>query len=193
MTYDSIPDFRFVRHIASRYARWADFDDLVQEGMIALLAAREHYDKSKGAFSTYAYRCIFHRVRGYARMNASMLTGAGKRRGGSQKSDPDRAALAEAAIKPTLGIDDVIEDWEERLPGEFDSPEAIAAANEERALLTRLRREELSVREDAVVSRVIDWREPTYGELGAAAGVSRQRIEQVYSRAVGKMAEAMGT
>jgi RNA polymerase sigma factor (sigma-70 family) len=56
----------FVRAIAAKFAkdtpRWlTSFDDLVQEGALALLRAGEAYDPTRGAtFTTFAYR----RVRG---------------------------------------------------------------------------------------------------------------------------------
>lgn len=53
-----------VKSIASKYASYGlPFEDLVQEGLLGLLEAKGHFDKSKeAAFSTYAYFWIKKRI-----------------------------------------------------------------------------------------------------------------------------------
>ena len=49
----------FVAKLAKKYKGYAEFDDLMQEGMIGLFKAIQDYDSSKEAvFSTFAELCI---------------------------------------------------------------------------------------------------------------------------------------
>ena len=62
-----------VRKLASKYsmsAKWArvDFDDLVQEGLIALNDAIDKYDENSGAlFYTFACICVERRILTFCR------------------------------------------------------------------------------------------------------------------------------
>lgn len=59
---------RLIRYYAGRYAINGDVDDLVQEGLIALLAAMPQYDPAKGChFSSFAQVCITNRMRSFVR------------------------------------------------------------------------------------------------------------------------------
>jgi RNA polymerase sporulation-specific sigma factor len=59
---------RLIRFHAGRYALNGDVDDLVQEGLIALLAAIPQYDPSQGnKFSAFAQVCICNRMRSFVR------------------------------------------------------------------------------------------------------------------------------
>ena len=59
---------RLIRFYAGRYALNGDVDDLVQEGLIALLAAIPQYDPSQGKrFSAFAQVCICNRMRSFVR------------------------------------------------------------------------------------------------------------------------------
>lgn len=43
---------------AAKYAGLADYEELVSDGMVALLNAISHYDESKGSFKSFAAVCI---------------------------------------------------------------------------------------------------------------------------------------
>lgn len=43
---------------AAKYAGSADYEELVSDGMVALLNAISHYDESKGSFGTFASVCV---------------------------------------------------------------------------------------------------------------------------------------
>ncbi len=63
---------RYVYKIALKYKNLAEFDDLIQEGYIALHQAALTYDDTKGAFITYAtYRINGHLCR-YISLNKSV-------------------------------------------------------------------------------------------------------------------------
>ncbi len=48
---------------AARYAGCADYEELVSDGMDALLNAIAHYDESKGSFAAFANVCISNRMK----------------------------------------------------------------------------------------------------------------------------------
>jgi RNA polymerase sporulation-specific sigma factor len=54
---------KFVTSICRRFSAPVNFDDFLQEAMIALFSAIKTFDPSKGAkFKTYAYSCIQNRL-----------------------------------------------------------------------------------------------------------------------------------
>lgn len=65
-------DERIVQYIPLVYQRaraiaahihWRhDHDDMIGDGMIGLIYAADHFDATKSAFITYAWRCIEHRI-----------------------------------------------------------------------------------------------------------------------------------
>ena len=64
---------RLIRFHAGRYALNGDVDDLVQEGLIALLAAIPQYDPTlQRSFSTFAQVCICNRMRSFVRRELRM-------------------------------------------------------------------------------------------------------------------------
>lgn len=48
---------------AAKYAASADYEELVSDGMEALLNAISHFDQSKGSFSAFASVCITNRMK----------------------------------------------------------------------------------------------------------------------------------
>ncbi len=82
-------DGEVLTEIVSRYSRMvftmarefigADYDELVSDGMQALLAAADSYDPQKGRFSNYAAVCVSNRMKNTAlkaRKRAAKLTDA---------------------------------------------------------------------------------------------------------------------
>ncbi len=56
--------YPMVVRIASQfYAPWAEFDDIVQNGLIGLIKAIFYYEPSKSSFSTFAWRSIESEVK----------------------------------------------------------------------------------------------------------------------------------
>jgi len=64
---------RLIRFHAGRYALNGDVDDLVQEGLIALLAAIPQFNPGyQKSFSTFAQVCICNRMRSFVRRELRM-------------------------------------------------------------------------------------------------------------------------
>jgi RNA polymerase sporulation-specific sigma factor len=86
------------------------FDDLIEEGLIALFRAIETYDENKGAkFSTYAYACIKNR-----------LSDANSK--GRRVSESETEAVAEtdfAAFEVKEELDSIIEHNLTKLEGDI--------------------------------------------------------------------------
>lgn len=57
---DTTKHLKLVHLIAQRNKNLGDYEDLVQAGFLGVLRARETYDPTKGAFSTYAAPWIRH-------------------------------------------------------------------------------------------------------------------------------------
>lgn len=85
---------------ARRYSRGADYEELVSDGMQALLSAISCYDKEKGSFAAFAQTCIANRL----------------------KNTVDRSAKRAARLADA----DEIKDMEDRSP----SPEELVIAQE---------------------------------------------------------------
>ena len=83
----------------------------------------------------------------------------------------------------------------EFLPGESSSPEAIASHNEQRQLLAGAVEEtlaDLSPKERAVFdARLLSDEEPTLAEVGDTLGVSRQRVQQIEKKIIGRLRAAL--
>ncbi len=60
-----------------KYRRFLDYDDLVQEGHIALMYAWNRYDPSRedaATFKTYAFKAIYRRVAKFIELNVTPIT-----------------------------------------------------------------------------------------------------------------------
>lgn len=117
-----------VEVIASKYKDSPiEREDLIQEGMIGLLAAIKSYRNDKGAsFSTYAKICIDNSI---------------------------QSALRKYNRQKDIPLQKVVEYQEEELPAEsgYDSAEDIVIAQESVSLLTKVLRENLSDFENEVL------------------------------------------
>lgn len=60
---DVLDHMPLVKKVARRYRGPVPYEDLVQEGYVALREAVEHYDPRRAAFSTYACRVLSERFR----------------------------------------------------------------------------------------------------------------------------------
>ena len=68
---------RLIRYYAGRYALNGDTDDLVQEGLIALLAAIPQFDPTlKKSFAAFAQVCICNRMRSFVRRELKLPSSA---------------------------------------------------------------------------------------------------------------------
>jgi RNA polymerase sigma-32 factor len=211
----------FVITIALEYRRWGlPLEDIVQEGNIGLLKAAERFDPERGCrLATYAAYWIRAEIREYvARGYRIVRLGSSKseRRAlriyrKTHEKDPgvlaEMSGLTEARateLLPLLMARDVSlerapsEDAKapvDRLAAEGRSPEEEACLADERAQLhTALEQvvSELSPRERRIVKQRWLTEEPkTLEQLGAAFGVSKERVRQLEERAKRRMRERL--
>lgn len=128
-TNELIEEFRsIVEIVAKRYINSPmERDDLIQEGMIGLLAAIKTYDSSKGAgFKTYAYTCVDNSI---------------------------QTALRKYNRQKDIPIQNLVEYLEEEIPESKCeiSAEDYVIAKEGVSLLTKLLEENLSDFENEVL------------------------------------------
>lgn len=201
----------YVMTIAREYRSWgAPFEDLVQQGNIGLLQAAERFDPARGTrLATFANYWIRAEIRDYVTRNYRIV------RLGTSKAERravrffrrafvrDAATLAAQTglseqraheLIPLLAGPDAPIDTSPHNDGPADSalsPEAEVCRADEHAELTRAVKAalaELSPREQQVLERRLMADEPaTLAELGAAFGVSKERIRQVEEQAKQRM------
>jgi RNA polymerase sigma-32 factor len=211
----------FVMTIALEYRRWGlPLEDIVQEGNIGLLKAAERFDPNRGCrLATYAAYWIRAEIREYvARGYRIVRLGSSKseRRAlriyrKTHEKNPE--ALAEMSgltqerateLLPLLMARDVSlerspsDDGKapvDRLADDARSPEEEACLADERARLRAALRKvvaELSPRERRIVRQRWLTDEPkTLEQLGAAFGVSKERVRQLEERAKKRMRERL--
>lgn len=64
-------NMKLVHYLINKYySTYSNNEDVIQEGMVGLCYAAEHFDESRGKFSTYASKCILNNIRSYFRKNA---------------------------------------------------------------------------------------------------------------------------
>ena len=207
----------FVMTIALEYRRWGlPLEDIVQEGNIGLLKAAERFDPNRGCrLATYAAYWIRAEIREYvARGYRIVRLGSSKseRRAlriyrKTHEKNPE--ALAEMSgltqerateLLPLLMARDVSLERSpsddgrapvDRLADDARSPEEEACLADERARLRAALRKvvaELSPRERRIVRQRWLTDEPkTLEQLGAAFGVSKERVRQLEERAKKRM------
>jgi len=211
----------FVMTIALEYRRWGlPLEDIVQEGNIGLLKAAERFDPNRGCrLATYAAYWIRAEIREYvARGYRIVRLGSSKseRRAlriyrKTHEKNPE--ALAEMSgltqerateLLPLLMARDVSLERSpsddgrapvDRLADDARSPEEEACLADERARLRAALRKvvaELSPRERRIVRQRWLTDEPkTLEQLGAAFGVSKERVRQLEERAKKRMKERL--
>jgi RNA polymerase sigma-32 factor len=210
----------FVMTIALEYRRWGlPLEDIVQEGNIGLLKAAERFDPDRGCrLATYASYWIRAEIREYvARGYRIVRLGStkGERRAlriyrKTRERNPELlselSGLSEervTALLPLLMSRDVSleltpEDGKAQadfLAADTPTPEEEACLADEREQLQDALEKivaELSPRERRIVDRRWLTDEPeTLEQLGAAFGVSKERVRQLEERAKKRMRERL--
>lgn len=153
-----IRDYRqLVELVANRYSNFPmEREDLLQEGMIGLLAAIKSYDSSKGAgFKTYAVICI---------------------------SNAMQSALRKYRRVKDIPVQNVIEYQEEEIPADsvFNSAEDIFIAQESVSLLTKVLQQNLSDFENEVLRLHIDG--CSYNEIAKRLCKTPKAIDNALQR-----------
>ncbi len=167
--------------LAERYARTVrmctrpyfliggDSEDLIQEGMIGLLAAIREYDSEKGAsFRTYAQACIHNRIRSAVR---------------------SAQRLKNAPLNDGVPLDDVLSDESQSLGTHYfqRSPEEQVLAREtEKEFITAYSRC-LSKLEAQILRLYLEGL--SYEEMSAASGRDVKAVDNAVQRIRRKLAK----
>lgn len=153
----------------------ADFGELVSEGNLALIRSVDKFDATRGfKFSTYACRAI---LKSFTRVAAK----AAQYRG-----------FFPAEYDPTLEKSDFLEQRRDTIEGEYvDALRSILGSNladlndvEQRVIRARFALDE-DIQPPAV------HRIRTLEQVGEIMGVTKERVRQIQSRAVGKLRGAL--
>lgn len=156
------------RRYQARLARWHEFDDLLNEGRIALWDASEKYDGSLGlaSFKTYAYRAVQHRFEALAHYWRA------KRRRDSIKSESMDESYDSG--DPYLQI----------ASGDLSAEEHLQVRHDRQVINEAL--DSIGAREQQVIeARFVHGH--LLEDIAKDHGVSRERIRQIEQRALDKL------
>jgi len=169
----------FVLSMCRRYAgKGCRFDDLVQEGMIGLLKAVEHFDPAKGnRFSTYASWWIRAYAQKYLRdMRATVKPIV------SQPGQERHLLPRDFSLDSPVGDDDEtthLERLEDDEPGVEDTYLRRESDDEVQRALQRVKKRLGGLGWDIVRQRLEEDDPRTLEEIGKDWGLSRERVRQV--------------
>ena len=154
-----------IRFHAGRMAGCADVDDLVQEGLIALLRAIPQFDGTREVkFSSYAQTCILNRMRNFVQRES----------------------------RNAVPCDDLVQVMEEQ--GELadpDTPESILVERESYAQRRMQVMAMLSAREWEILQCVMDG--ASYAETAARLGIAEKAVDNAMQRIRRKMRAVRST
>ncbi len=154
-----------IRYHAGRMAGCADADDLVQEGLIALLRAIPQFDGTREVkFSSYAQTCILNRMRSFVQRES----------------------------RNAVPCDDLVQVMEEQ--GELadpDTPESILVEKESYAQRRMQVMALLSAREWEILQCVMDG--ASYAEAAARLGIAEKAVDNAMQRIRRKMRAVRST
>jgi RNA polymerase primary sigma factor len=169
----------FVLSMCRRYAnKGCRLDDLVQEGMIGLLKAVEHFDPARGnRFSTYASWWIRAYVQKYLRdMRATVKPIV------AQPGQERFALPRDFSLDAPIGDDDDtthLDRLEDGGPSQEDRYLRDEHSEEVRDALERIRKRLGGLGWDIVRQRLEEETPRTLEEIGKDWGLSRERVRQV--------------
>lgn len=169
----------FVLSMCRRYAgKGCRLDDLVQEGMIGLLKAVEHFDPAKGnRFSTYASWWIRAYVQKYLRdMRATVKPII------SQPGSERFALPRDFSLDTPIGDDDEtthMDRLEDNSPGPEDQFIREEDSSEVQMALNRVKKRIGGLGWDIIEQRLEEDSPRTLEEIGKDWGLSRERVRQV--------------
>ena len=154
-----------IRFHAGKMAGCADADDLVQEGLIALLRAIPQFDGTREAkFSSYAQACILNRMRSFVQREA----------------------------RNAVPLDDLEQVMEEQ--GELadpDTPESILVEKESYAQRRMQVMALLSAREWEILQCIMDG--SSYAETAEKLGIAEKAVDNAMQRIRRKMRAVRST
>lgn len=155
-----------------------DYDDLIQEGLYAVMKAEPLYDPTKGSESTYYYRAVYNWLSW--RVGTRKINGLDRAYKDTLRLDRHAVSANGDAMECTL-LDLMIDP-----DAEFEA-RTVELINL-KAALTKLRNCDPRLAE---VIRCRFWDELALKDIGARMGFSRQRAEQLLSRGLTALREYM--
>ncbi len=165
-------NIRLVAHIAGKYNRGTDGEDLISIGTIGLIKAVSTYKSDKGRLATYASRCIENEILMYLRQNKKRQNDISLQEGVGIDKEGNEVTL------------------EEKLADEGRSVEETTALKLRVERLYKLMQERLTPRELAIVTQrygLNGEREKTQREIAADMGISRSYVSRIETKALGKL------
>ncbi len=184
---------RLVVRMARKFSRYGiDFDDLVQEGNLALMTAAEKFEPAMGyRFSTYAHWWISQRMRETVMTFHSVVRTPSTPRNKATffKQRPYHDISTEATVSYdgiTIG---------ETLISDDPRPDELAERlvdGEKTSKAIRRSMRVLTSRERTVIqSRYLTEKPLTLDTLGTQFGVSKERVRQIELSALAKLRESL--
>lgn len=165
-------NLRLVAHIAKKYNKNNDNEDLISIGTIGLIKAVSTYRADKGKLATYASKCIENEILMYLRQNK-------KRQ--NDVSLQDTAGVDKEGNEVTL---------EEKLADEGRSVEEITDLKLRIEKLYRVMKERLTERELEIVKLrygLDGGKEVTQREIAKSMGISRSYVSRIETKALSKL------
>jgi len=173
---------RYIQTVASRFGQSQYLDDLIQIGRIAALQAYERLDetKIKNDEKSYVTTCIKGSMKNFLTDNARTIKIPAKQQ-------------SEVHI-PTISISTPIGDEGSTLEDFIPSSEDYTPTKPNEALKTALMT--LNEKERLVVELHLDLNDEsqpmTLSAIGDQLGLSRERVRQIYDKAITKMQIELG-
>lgn len=180
-----------VRHvvatITARRVRSADLEDLIAEGMVALVESQRRFDAGRSvAFSTFA----FHRVRGAVKDALRKLESAGGPRWAPAAAHSTATAWSGGASSAPTGAEGRAAFELEQLPDESLPRPDEAAARLQAARRVSAALGRLPEREQALL-RGHYGEELSLCDVGHRLGLSRSGASRLHARAIDKLAHLL--
>ena len=165
-------NLRLVAHIAKKYNKNNDNEDLLSIGTIGLIKAVSTYKSEKGKLATYASKCIENEILMYLRQNK-------KRQ--NDVSLQDMAGVDKEGNEVTL---------EEKLAYEGRSVEETTDIKMRIERMHKLMKERLTEREMEIIKLrygLDGGKEVTQREIAGRMGISRSYVSRIETKALSKL------
>lgn len=197
-----LSNLRFVAKLASSYGRQRRLLlDLINEGVLGLMAALQHYDASRGTrLCSYSGLWVHGRLVAFLRANRSVVVRLRKKPGdhARQAIEPDVSLHDSQRRRMLVFLPDEQKGplWEEALPIDYVSaqgpdPEEALAERQRQQLMAAVVRAvlaTLSPREQYVLRvRYLSEESPSLGQVGAWLGLSAEGTRLLELRALSQM------
>lgn len=188
---DTTKHIGLVHMVARRYVRLIQgtsltYDDLVQEGRLALLHAAEKYDPAKGTFATYAVFWLRAGIGRFVADNVRTVRVPVYRNG--QKTRHEHPIFAVRIERTQPGYDEpvnLLDAMHERFD-DSETAEESAEAKGMKAVLAQAMLTRLDPRERIVIIGRF-WQELGLREIGEKLGLTRERVRQIEAQAIQKL------